>query len=318
MSIFEEKMCAGKGARHTNIHTGEHYPQVSVMQAISAPPTHLPKEKGRWLIPSNYYAPDARNHITQKMFGRYTMLVCDIDKGNPSLSKILDAMQNIVGAETLFRLYSTRSATAENKKWRILIPLIEPVIFDEWELCQRVMSNALLTYEIETDTAMHRAAQLVFLPNCDKGGFFQSVLSGNDELSIENDTWASTLAMFHEEPICPPPIAKSNVISIHNHQSPIQVFNQHHNIENLFQRYYYQNRQGTHHWKSPYQTSGTFATRNYGDRWVSLSQSDADSGLGRLSPHGACCGDAFDLYTHFEHNNNPAKAIQTIKKLYGI
>jgi hypothetical protein len=64
------------------------------------------------------------------------------------------------------------------------------------------------------------------------------------------------------------------------------------------------------HWRSPMQTSGTFATQLYPDGgWHSLSGSDAAAGLGKQSPKGGVFGSAFDLYAHFEHRGNFARAV---------
>lgn len=64
-------------------------------------------------------------------------------------------------------------------------------------------------------------------------------------------------------------------------------------------------------WRSPYQSSGSYATRCYGDFWISLSGSDAGAELGAATASGHRYGDAFDLFVHFEHGGNFTNAIRT-------
>jgi putative DNA primase/helicase len=70
----------------------------------------------------------------------------------------------------------------------------------------------------------------------------------------------------------------------------------------------YTQRRNSDDWQSTHQTSGSFATRNYGDYWVSLAGSDAAAGLGISTKSGHRTGDAFDLLCHFKHGGNEKAA----------
>jgi hypothetical protein len=94
--------------------------------------------------------------------------------------------------------------------------------------------------------------------------------------------------------------------------SAIDAFNAKYSIEQLFVEYGYQRQGQTNSWRSPYQESESYATKDFGDHWVSLSQSDAGSGLGLVNPHGGCSGDAFSLYVHFEHKDDHKKAVKEL------
>jgi hypothetical protein len=96
--------------------------------------------------------------------------------------------------------------------------------------------------------------------------------------------------------------------------SPIEKFNAAHRIEDLMLKYGYEAASNGHGWQSPLQQSGSFATRIFcnddgTEHWVSLSQSDAEAGLGRLSASGARFGDAFDMYVFYEHNGHSNAAL---------
>jgi len=70
----------------------------------------------------------------------------------------------------------------------------------------------------------------------------------------------------------------------------------------------YTQRRNSHDWQSTHQTSGSFATRDYGDYWVSHSGSDATAGLGIVTKNGDRTGDAFALLCHFKHGGNEKAA----------
>lgn len=93
--------------------------------------------------------------------------------------------------------------------------------------------------------------------------------------------------------------------------SIVDEFNARHDLPALLDRYGYQQARGSDHWRSPYQTSKTYATRVYGEYWISLSSSDAENGLGRASKNGSSCfGDAFDLFVHFDRRGDFTAAVR--------
>jgi hypothetical protein len=87
----------------------------------------------------------------------------------------------------------------------------------------------------------------------------------------------------------------------------IEAYNAAHDIEELMQANGYIAGR-SHNWRSPYQSGKSFATKVFGDYWVSLSDSDATAAIGRKCTSGRF-GDAFDIYCHFEHGGDIAKAL---------
>jgi hypothetical protein len=90
--------------------------------------------------------------------------------------------------------------------------------------------------------------------------------------------------------------------------SIIDGFNRSTKIADLLARYGYDQSPGSDlDWRSPHQASTSYATRVLGDKWVSLSSSDAAAGLGARCEAG-CYGDAFDLFVHYENRGDPKAA----------
>ena len=94
-------------------------------------------------------------------------------------------------------------------------------------------------------------------------------------------------------------------------QSPIKHFNSLNALKNVLLQYGYlkQSDRGNNY-RSPLQTSASYATTIKGHRWISLSASHAAAVLGRLCFSG-CSGDAFDLYVYFPHNGDFNAALST-------
>jgi hypothetical protein len=95
---------------------------------------------------------------------------------------------------------------------------------------------------------------------------------------------------------------------------PIERFNVAHRIEDLLLKYGYEAASNGHSWQSPLQQSGSFATRVFcnddrTEHWVSLSQSDAEAGLGGEATSGARFGDAFDLHVFYAHKGDRNAAL---------
>ena len=96
--------------------------------------------------------------------------------------------------------------------------------------------------------------------------------------------------------------------------SLIEKFNACHAITDLLVEYRYEDRGDGLNWQSPLQTSGSFATRVFGDDWFSWSGGDADAGLGCKSASGnGVFGDAFDLFRFYKHGNDFNAALAALR-----
>ena len=91
--------------------------------------------------------------------------------------------------------------------------------------------------------------------------------------------------------------------------SPLDAYNSAHTVAELLERYGYTQNGPSVDWRSPFQSSGSYATRDFGDYWISLSESDDAQGIGTKTVNGHRYGDAFALFVHFEHGGNFKRAL---------
>ena len=310
-------ICTGYGANDThalilndgrpNPHPsrGEPYQTISLDEIwlkVQNPPAQS-KEQGQWIIPSSYHQFDARSHEVQRLNGLYHMMAADIDQGNFSLQDIEGVIQLALG-DAIRLIYSTRSATADNKKWRILIPLAQPLSGQQYGPFQASLFDALEHCGLRLDRTLERAGQLVYLPN--RGDFYQYQVSGRVML----DPHAHPMAKRAEQYLqVQQQIETGNSQRNETNRSPVAAFRRKHPIEEMLSIYGYRRNGGTNHWASPYQTTGGFATVDRGDHWISLSDSDKAAGIGKATANGSRYGDAFDLYVHYQCQGNHEQAL---------
>ncbi len=326
-SPFQIELATGWGAYDSKKNGGK-YDGLNVLATLLQEPTSHPKDKAPWIIPSEYRESDARTHQKQKANGKYWLLTADIDTGNIAFDVIKAAITDLFGKEQLVRIYSTGSATANCRKWRILIPLDRPLESERWQLWQASLNAWLIERGITPDRVLERFGQMVYLPNVPpthRGAdgeplFYKNELSGNDLLTeSSSQTWADWLALqttianehkravrdFQEERLKNPKRLKGD--------SVIDEFNREYSIDRLLNEYGYELSPNGRDWRSKNQSNKSYATRNHGEYWTSLSQSDTDAGLGRRCSSGAgCFGDAFDLFCFYEHGNDQAKAMKEL------
>lgn len=175
---------SGFGAFHTNEPDPEKpdkfltpYGQINwaeICGMVDNPPSK-PKEQAQWLIPSSHAS---RNFKTQEKQGVYRLLWADFDKNPPNLADLHGIVEQVLnGAD--YELYNTRSATLENQKARLLIPLEHPLPFHEWCLAQEVLNDKFESFGIIPDRSNERAAQLCYLPN--RGDIYNFYAKRNGE-----------------------------------------------------------------------------------------------------------------------------------------
>jgi len=327
MSPFQIELASGLGSFDTKKNGGQ-YDGLKILDVLTQEPTALSKEKTPWVIPSQYRECDARTHKVQSVKGSYWLLTVDIDKGNISFDLIKDAITRLFGLDQLARIYSTGSATPDNRKWRILIPLEKPLEAQRWQFWQKSLNTWLLESRITPDKVLERFGQMVYLPNIpprnrDEDGtpfFYQNELIGNDLLTeSSSQTWVdwlalqTTIAKEHEWVAQAMREERSAKPKIPEGESVIFEFNKKYSIDSLLGSYGYEASSNGLDWRSPNQSNPSFATRNHGDYWTSLSESDVGMGLGRPCSSGAgCFGDAFDLFCFYEHGNDTKNAIKEL------
>jgi hypothetical protein len=324
------------GQFDTNIDTGRDYNTTSLGDVFCVEPTNRAKAAAPAFIPSLYCAHDARNHQAQRDRGLFVALTGDIDKGNISLARLRSAAETLIGPSTAFFIYSTGSAKDADKRWRYIIPLSAPMLFDAWQESQEAAFSYMETNGVSMDWSLARAAQPVYLPNVppERRGedgqphYFERFVQGGGGLDLAN---APVLAAeidklralkeaddLAKRSICTGAAVRRPVSTVDG-DSPIEAFNRSNAVEDLLIQYGYEAHPNGKDWQSRHQQSGSHATRIFEgedgrQRFVSLSGSDVEAGLGVKAQGGGCYGDSFDLLTHYEHNGDRGAAIGAVRE----
>lgn len=294
-----------------------------IVAMVKDPPS-LPKEQAQWLISSTYRASDARSHEAQREQGEFWLLALDVDRNNLPRKVIAKALDAVCG-KCCWMIYATRSATPENRKWRALVPLMDPVSGADYAETATAFYDLLEDAtggELIPDRALARPAQLVYLPN--RGAFYEQQIVKADRLRLSadhpiirrRDENRQRRALVEAEARAWRDRRRASVPT--GAGSIVERFNADHDLETLLERYGYQRAGHSKDWRSPYQTSGSHATRVEADHWISLSESDAAAGLGRASKSGARFGDAFDLFCHYDHGGDYRAAVRAYAEEAGL
>jgi len=163
------------GKFHTNNPTAKYAkPLLTVtykeIQALVDKPQAIDKTHAQWLIPSTY---ESRDKPTQENSGLYGLLWLDIDDNPPTLSTLRDVLIKAIGTACNYEIYTSKSATKDCQKARVLVPLARMVNYSTWHALQVYFNDYLEQNGIAPDRANEAANQLCYLPN--KGAFYDSI-----------------------------------------------------------------------------------------------------------------------------------------------
>lgn len=326
-----------KGQFDSHIATGEDYPSQALAKIWTMKPGSKPKGAGLACIPSTYCDFDAREHAAQRERGKFIALTADIDEGNHPLATVRAAIEHVTdGAAWL--IYSSPHSRPDDQRWRIILPLETEQMFEAWHDAQLALYAFLEARGIACDHALARAAQPVYLPNVpavhaksetplrdEKGEPLYFQREGSDltapGLDLETGLIAQGIAALRRQRIEDEQTRerirreaeqrRANAPRGDN-ASLIEDFNAENSVATMLEICgYEQSPRNAEDWRSPHQTGETYATRVIGSKWVSLSASDAASGLGSQCAAG-CYGDAYDLYVHFKHGGDHKAAFRAL------
>jgi hypothetical protein len=293
-------------------------------------PTAVPKERAQFFIPSTYVGCDGRTHEVQHNHGWFGALAVDIDSGNPALSDLVAAVDAVTGGARA-EIYSSSSATADERKWRVLIPLARAIWGRDYRDTQTALFELLQAHGLHPDVALARPGQPVYLPNVapkyrgpdGRPLFYQSahVAGALLELTPTHPIVATrerTRAAKAAEELAAKQRAAERLAQRQTRAAatgddfePIAHHNEHHTVAELLARYGFQpNPKRPAHYRHPDSKNGSYATEDFGDHWVCLSEWAHTLNVGRPTKHGHRAGDAFDLYVAFEHGGDRSAAVR--------
>lgn len=326
-----------RGQFDSKITTGEDYPTQALGKVFGMKPGDKPKGAGLAMIPSTFHDYNAREHSAQREQGRFIALTADIDSGDHPLAKIQGAIEQIT-AGAAWLVYTSPHARPGDMRWRVLIPLADEQPFEAWHDAQLALYAFLEAQGIECDYALARAAQPVYLPNVpavhaksetrlrgDDGKplYYTAADSGLDKpgLPLDAGLIAQGIAALRHQRledektralIRAEAERKRAAMPRGEGASLIEDFNAENTVAAMLEMCgYEQSLRNPDDWRSPHQTGETYATRVIGSKWVSLSASDAASGLGSQCAAG-CYGDAYDLFVHFKHGGDHKAAFRAL------
>lgn len=325
------------GQHDTHISTGECYRTITLASVFAADPQCRPKMAGGAFLASSYNDHDARSHEVQRQHGSFVALVGDIDKGDLSLTDVQAAVEAFTDGSA-WLVYSSAHSREGDRRWRIVFPLELPCPFEEWHDAQEAMFVFMEGAGVPMDHALSRSAQPIYLPNvpavhkdgtplrdeANKPIHYQSAHSGLHApgLDLRRGIVAGGISSIRRRRKAddlerdalrreaanryaarPPRLDGGGIIEQFNASTGVETM--------LALCDYQQSPRNGDDWRSPQQGGDTYATRVIEGKWISLSASDAASGLGSKCKSG-CFGDAYDLYVHYKHGGDHKEAYRTL------
>lgn len=325
-----------RGASDSNITTGEDYNTQALAALWSMEPGDKAKMAGLAMIPSSYADYDARKHEVQRERGSFIALTGDVDGGNHDAAAIQSAVEAFAPGSARL-IYTSAHSRPGDQRWRIILPLETPVQFGTWYDAQIAFFRFMEAGGIAMDHALARAGQPVYLPNVPPMHKSGTPLRGEDGkplyyqrhatpldtpgLSLAAGNVAEGIAAIRRQRLLDEQERERMRREAERQRankpqgdgaSLIDDFNASNSVTDMLAMCGYQQcpRNGDD-WKSPQQTSESYATRVMGAKWFSLSATDAASGLGTSHPSG-CWGDAFDLFCFWQHGNDRKAALRQL------
>ena len=163
-SISNVGICTGTGQ-----YQNSGYSKITLqgIRDLVDKPQEVDKAKAQWLITSTLMS---RTFKEQECSGTYWYLWADLDENPPTINDLTSLLFTYLGCN--YEVYTSRSATENYQKSRVIIPLSEALCGADWVLSQECLNDWLASHQIIPDRAAERAAQLCYLPN--RGDYYAS------------------------------------------------------------------------------------------------------------------------------------------------
>jgi hypothetical protein len=274
-------------------------------------PQDRPKEKAQWCIPSTR---PSRVYEDQRKHGDRHLLTFDKDQ-NPEIDfdDFFNRARGVIHGEMV--AYTSKGASEDNQKARLIIPLAEPVSGRMGVILQTILNNRMEAAGVIPDRAMEGAAQLCYLPN--KGEFYRSLVDDFVAPFNPKIEWSEDIAKIQEQIEAEKEAAKArheagilktaqrvasgthDVMDAYKQSMPIDVALEHYGYKRCGKKYL-----------SPNSESGNpgVSISDDGCKWVSHHSSD--SGIGENGKGNSRWGDSWDLYKYFECGNDQTAALK--------
>jgi len=191
--LTTHQMVSGIGKKHTDKYGKELLTiDWGAITALVDKPQQVDKAQAQWVIPSSL---KTRSHKDQELHGQYYCLWADLDDKPPKIYDIADHLDSLLCGND-YELCNTVTATVDNQKARVFIPLKKPLPFMTWHMAQQLLNDKLEALGIKPDRANELAGQICYLPNEGKfygtrssryGLFFDPLLIWAIEINAKRD-----------------------------------------------------------------------------------------------------------------------------------
>jgi len=314
---MKNELCSGYGQHHSPNASHNPKPLAGVtweeILELVDNPQKVGKSEAQWLIPSTL---KSRAAIDQKAHGEYWLLWADIDENPPVLEILKDVISSIVfGCD--FEAYTSYSATNNNQKARVLIPLSEAINPQLWVVCQQALNNALEERGITPDRVNERPSQLCYLPN--DGGYYRHSSIRNRSNFKPAEAFSAELERLEEireatikTKELQQAIAEQKRLNRTKEgtESPIDWYNSNTSISSILIEHGYV-QHDNQSFTSPWSQSGSKSTNidPSTGRLHALSSSDP------LYNNGEGAHDAYSVYTVLTHNSDDKAAWKAVSDM---
>jgi hypothetical protein len=323
------------GSRDTRRHDGRDYDTTNFadIKKRCTNPAAVEKQDAPAFIPSSYIGHLARSHEAQRQWGQFHCLTIDIDTGAHQIEFVLASIQQIVGEKVII-IYSSSSATQDNPKWRVIIPVRHPIAGADYRDVQEALFDLLGEQGLQADCAMARTGQPVYLPNVpplrrDENGeplFYQYSISGSSGLLHVPEVVAARAAAKKSQQLEAEQEAKKATLEraeknrklreASGGPSVIETFLAEHDLTTIMLEHGWLPRGGD--WfASPFSQSKGRSVLVMDQRAVSFTSSDAER-IGKATDNGWTTYDAWDVYVACVHGNNLKMALRAYGEQSGV
>jgi hypothetical protein len=301
----------GIGIKHTNNPDKEYARPLkgitfSGIQEMMARPVQVPKGSNLtpWCLASTL---KSRKQEEQAAKGHYRFLWGDVDATTKTMAEhSIPIVHKILNGANV-EIYSSRSATKDRQKFRILIPVSVYLTPTEWQICQKALGNQMRAHGIEPDEVAYGLQQPMYLPNW--GAFYETIsMRGWRKLQPLLD-WKGPIADVvadlinadqEEAARKQAAIARKATITPSSGSDVIGAFNRANSVSDLLLQAGYENRGDD--WKHPNSQTGSYSARVWdGVRVSTVSTSDPLWAEGKSH-------DAFGVFTILFHGGDVKKA----------
>ena len=310
------KLCSGYGKHHSPNNKTQPMGLASItwgeIKDLVDDPQEVEKSEAQWLIPSTHLS---RQATEQRAHSTYWVLWLDLDGDTPALEDIAKSASSLIGGCD-YEAYTTRSATEECQKSRVLIPLEHGISAQQWEDCQRLINDDMQLVSVVPDRVNEKPSQLCFLPNKGdfhhsishrNGDFFEPLIAFKEGLEKLQANRESTAKMLELQRAISEKKRLERVSS--GERSPIDWYNAHHDMAALLVEHEY-TQHDDYSFTSPYSGSGSRSASidPKTGRLNSLSSSDP-----LFSDGGA--HDAFSAYTVLAHEGSLSNSLNAVARM---